>query len=218
MVLLEVGELVLGYDSKPIASDINFVVNSGDYLCIVGENGTGKSTLLKAILGLNPPISGWLEFNLAQNEVGYMPQQTNIQRDFPASVKEVVMSGNISSQKWWQPFYNAKQKELANNALQKTGLADLENKCYRELSGGQQQRVLLARALVSAKKLIILDEPTAGLDPDAARDFYETLKNLNSAELTIIMVTHDIENAKKYASHILHLKKEGYVFSPVDNF
>ncbi|MCL2255494.1 MAG: ABC transporter ATP-binding protein [Firmicutes bacterium] len=211
--ILEVGDLVLGYDKNPITEEISFGINSRDYLCIIGDNGTGKSTLLKTILALHKQISGWIDLVPQRSEIGYLPQQTDIQRDFPASVFEVALTGTLGKSKWWKPFYSSEQKESTKKALETTNVLDLKDRCYRELSGGQQQRVLLARALLSSENIIFLDEPTSNLDKDASAEFYQVLKTLNTEKnITIVMVTHDIENAKKYASHILEIKKEGYFF------
>lgn len=204
--LIEVKNLSLGYDTGVILNDLSFTVNEGDYLCIVGENGSGKTTLMKALLGLQRVISGEIIFGdgLKRNEIGYLPQQTLVQRDFPASVKEIVLSGCLS-RCGRRPFYSKEEKALALRNMERMGIAELAERCYRELSGGQQQRVLLSRALCAAEKILLLDEPVSGLDPNVTRDMYELIKKLNVDGITIIMITHDIEAAKQYASHILHI-------------
>jgi len=217
--ILEVTDLCIGYDGKSIMDDIGFSIKSGDYLCIVGENGAGKSTLLKTIAGLQKPIYGTAAFSVPRREIGYLPQQTAIQQDFPASAMEIVSSGALG--KWYNPLYNREEKARITWACEKTGVSAFANRCFRELSGGQQRRVLLARALVTAQNTVILDEPTAGLDPEAMREFYELLAKINRDDkITIIMVTHDIESAEKYATHILHLygKKGDYFFGNVSDF
>ena len=208
MPLLTIKDLSLGYDSCRIIENLNLSVNEGDYLCIVGENGSGKTTLMKAILKLQKPSGGEIIVSdgLKANEIGYLPQQTFVQRDFPASVKEIVLSGCLSSM-GLKPFYGKKEKALAEENMEKMGITALKNRCYRELSGGQQQRVLLARALCATKKLLLLDEPVAGLDPQVTQDMYETIYALNKTGMTIIMITHDVNAAIAYASHILHIGK-----------
>lgn len=199
--------LALGYDNRAIQEDINFTVNEGDYLCIVGENGSGKSTLMKTLLHLQPPISGTIEHSdgLKKNEIGYLPQQTLVQRDFPASVREIVLSG-CQSRCGLRPFYNKEEKAVAKRAMQKMMIEDLANTCYRELSGGQQQRVLLARALCAAQKVLLLDEPVSGLDPKVTAEMYQLIRDLNKKDgITIIMISHDIAAAVRYATHILHI-------------
>jgi len=204
-------KLTLGYEGKAIIHDISFEVNKGDYLCIVGENGAGKSTLMKTILGLMEPIKGEIEFGdgLRKNEIGYLPQQTIVQRDFPAYVEEIVISGCQGSM-GMRPFYTREEKQLAKDNMERMGISNLVKRCYRELSGGQQQRVLLARALCATKKLLLLDEPVAGLDPKAMAELYELIKELNKEGVTVIMISHDIAVAIRYASHVLHVDNSPY--------
>lgn len=212
----------LGYEGRAIVSNLSFEVNKGDYLCIVGENGSGKSTLMKTLLGQKNLLSGKIEFSdgLKQKEIGYLPQQTVVQRDFPASVKEIVRSGCLNSGGF---FLSKSQKKLAEESMEKLAVTDIRNSCYRELSGGQQQRVLLARALCATQKLLVLDEPVAGLDPVVTQSFYKLISQLNSEGITVIMVSHDINAAVEYASHILHIghtplfygTKEDYLKSDV---
>lgn len=198
--------LSVGYDSKVILKNLSFEVNKGDYLCIVGENGSGKTTLIKSILRLIPTISGKLETGegLKSNEIGYLPQQTIVQRDFPASVKEIVLSG-CQGRMGLRPFYSKSDRLLAEKNMKKMDITDLSKRCYRELSGGQQQRVLLARALCATQKLLLLDEPVSGLDPRVTAEMYQTIKSLNDEGISIIMISHDVDAAVKYASHILHI-------------
>ena len=206
MSLLDIQNVSLGYDSNVILENLNFTVNKGDYLCIVGENGSGKSTLMKTLLNLQDPIKGKIVKGdgLLPNEIGYLPQQTVIQRDFPASVSEIVVSG-FQARCGLRPFYNKEEKKLARENMERLGILNLSKRCYRELSGGQQQRVLLARALCATRKLLLLDEPVSGLDPKVTADMYNLIKDLNNDGITIIMISHDISAAIKYASYILHI-------------
>ena len=209
MTQLKCEDLKLGYDGNAILEHISFTVNSGDYLCIVGENGSGKSTLMKTILGLQPPLGGKIELgkDITQNEIGYLPQQTEVQRDFPAAVREIVLSG-CQARCGLRPFYSREEKEIAAKAMERMGITGIGNRCYRELSGGQQQRVLLARALCATRKMLLLDEPVSGLDPMVSMELYRMVSELNRKDgITIIMISHDIAAAVKYASHILHIGK-----------
>ncbi len=219
MALINVNNVSLGYEGKPIVTDLNFSVNKGDYLCIVGENGSGKSTLMKTLLGQKHVISGRIEFSdsLKQNEIGYLPQQTEVQKDFPASVKEIVRSGCINSGGIF-PFYSKEQKKSAVENMERLGISDLANRCYRELSGGQQQRVLLARALCATKKLIVLDEPVAGLDPVVTKNLYSLISQINKDGITVIMVSHDMNAAVEYASHILHISHKPMFFGTKEDY
>ena len=207
MAQIVCSDLALGYDGKTILSGLNFSVDKGDYLCIVGENGSGKSTLMKTLLSLQPPISGEIKFSdgLESDKIGYLPQQTVVQKDFPASVWEIVLSG-CQGRCGLRPFYNKEEKEIAENALALMGISDLKKHCYRELSGGQQQRVLLARALCATQQILLLDEPVSGLDPKVTAEMYKLIEKLNKQDgITVIMISHDIAAALEYADHILHI-------------
>lgn len=211
MAHLKCINLTLGYNSKIILENLNFEVTKGDYLCILGENGSGKTTLMKTLLHLLKPISGTIQTGdgLLPDEIGYLPQQTDVQRDFPASVKEIVLSGCQSRCKK-RPWYNSEEKNLTEKIMKQLEITNLSKKCYRELSGGQQQRVLLARALCATQKMILLDEPTTGLDSQATEEMYSLIKKLNDSGITIIMISHDVEAALKYAKHILHIGKKNF--------
>lgn len=227
MSQLTAKNLCLGYDGTAVSENINFHVNKGDYLCIVGENGSGKSTLVKTLAGLAKPLGGSITRGdgLTLSRIGYLPQQTSMQKDFPASAWEIVLSGCLASSGRC-PFYTTAQKSQAAANMERLGIAGLKNSSYRNLSGGQQQRVLLARALCAAEEMLLLDEPAAALDPAASEEMYSIIRQLNETDkITIIMVSHDIETALKYASHILHMgpdlqffgTKEDYLKSPLKN-
>ena len=206
MSLLNIQNLSLGYDSHVIVNNLSFTVNVGDYLCIVGENGSGKTTLMKTLLQLTQPVSGQILFGdgLKKNEIGYLPQQTMVQKDFPASVREIVLSG-CQGRSGLRPFYTREEKRIAEENMELMGITALAKRCYRDLSGGQQQRVLLARALCATRKILLLDEPVAGLDPKVTAGMYQLIARLNRDGVTVIMISHDIAAALQYASHILHI-------------
>ena len=192
-------------------------MEAGDYLCIVGENGAGKSTLMKTLLGLIPKLSGEIEYgeDLSKSDIGYLPQQTLLQKDFPASVREIVLSGHIGK---GSLHYSRIQKQIARESMEYMSISNLANKCYMDLSGGQKQRVLLARALCATSKLILLDEPVTGLDPKVTTDFYNLVKKLNDDGISIIMVSHDIDSSIKYASHILHIAEKQLFFGETKDY
>ncbi len=217
MSLITCKDLTLGYDSRAVASGITFSVEPGDYLCVVGENGSGKSTLMKTVLGLEQPLSGEIIYgeHLGKNEIGYLPQQTQVQRDFPATVWEIVLSGTLSSL-GAKPFYTKEAKRTAADNLERMGITHQKKRCYRELSGGQQQRVLLARALCATRKLLLLDEPVAGLDPSVTNELYELISGLNAQGVSIIMISHDV-NAIRYANKVLSIGSEIF-FGTVKEF
>lgn len=214
MSLISCNNLALGYDGKSVVSGLSFTVCEGDYLCVVGENGSGKSTLIKTLLRLMPPLDGEIITGggLKSDEIGYMPQQTVVQRDFPAAVREIVLSGCLN-RCGLRPFFNRQEKAIAEQSMEKLGISKLARQCYRELSGGQQQRVLLARALCATRKLLLLDEPAAGLDPHAMSEMYSLIEDLAKTEgITIIMISHDTSAAMRYASHILHIGNSRSLF------
>ena len=219
MAQLACRRVTLGFEDRTLVRDLSFEVNAGDYLCIVGENGSGKTTLMRTLLHLRKPLSGEILTGdgLRPAEIGYLPQQTIVQKDFPASVREIVLSG-CQSRSGLRPFYTAEEKKLANDNMERMGLASLMDHCYRNLSGGQQQRVLLARALCATRKLLLLDEPVAGLDPIVTADMYRLIAELNRKDkITIIMVSHDISAALRYATHVLHIG-EGYFFGTREEY
>lgn len=220
MSLISCNNVTLSYENAVVVKNLNFHVEAGDYLCIVGENGSGKSTLIKSMLGLKETASGHLHMGdgLKSKEIGYLPQQTTAQKDFPASVYEVVISGCITS-KGGRIFFSAKNRKTAIENMKRLDILELKNKCYRELSGGQQQRVLLARTLCATKKMLLLDEPVTGLDPVVTADFYNLVEKINKDfGITIIMVSHDLYSAVKNADHILHLKKDGSFFGTTEEY
>ena len=209
--------LSLGYESKVVVEGLNFAVNRRDYLCIIGENGSGKSTLMKTLLGLKAPLGGEILFSdgLKKNEIGYLPQQTVVQRDFPASVYEIVLSGRLNHC-GLKPFYSREDKAAAKKNMERMSITALSGRCYRELSGGQQQRVLLARALCAAEKILLLDEPVSGLDPVVTAEMYALIEDLNRQGVTILMISHDLQAALRYASHILQIGKTPFFGTKAD--
>lgn len=214
MALIRCENVSIGYEGQTVVKDLSFQIDAGDYLCIVGENGSGKSTLVKSLLGLKSVEKGRIVFGdgLRQNEIGYLPQQTDVQKDFPASVYEVVLSGRLNS-RGIRPFYTSADKKTAFEKMKMLGISDLSRQCFRDLSGGQKQRVLLARALCATKTLLLLDEPVTGLDPIVTAEFYELIQRINKESgIAVVMVSHDIESAVKYATHILHLQEKVLFF------
>lgn len=200
MIICE--DLSIGYENIPVAEQITFSIEKGNYVCVVGENGSGKTTFLRTLLGILKPLQGTITFNegFTKNQIGYLPQQTQIQKDFPASGEEVVLSGCMNRTQF---FFQPDQKELAKKNMERLGIESLAKRSYRTLSGGQQQRVLLARALCANAELFVLDEPVTGLDPDATKEMYQIIENLHKEGHTILMISHDVSTALHYASHIL---------------
>ncbi len=209
----------MSYEKKLVLEEVSFEVEQGDYLCIVGENGSGKTTLMKGILGLMPIKSGSIQFGegIKVNHIGYLPQQTIVQRDFPASVFEVVLSGCLN-RIGLRPFYSAQEKRRALENLKILGIESLRYKSYKALSAGQQQRVLLARALCATEKIVLLDEPATGLDPIVTGELYQIVRELNQTGVTIIMISHDVKAAVEYANKILHIGNSTEFFGPTEEY
>jgi ABC-type Mn/Zn transport systems, ATPase component len=209
-MLLACNNVTLGYDNKKVIEDFSLEIHAGDYWCIVGENGAGKSTLIKGMLGLLKPMKGKIQYveGFTKQNIGYLPQQSEAQKNFPASVMEVVLSGCLNRKKW-SVFYNKADKQIALDNMEKLGVAQLKNECYRDLSGGQQQRVLLARALCATNEILILDEPVTGLDPAGVTELYQGLRELNASHgITIIMVSHDVKQVLNEAKQVLHIGEQ----------
>ncbi|MBQ5601847.1 MAG: ABC transporter ATP-binding protein [Clostridia bacterium] len=220
MALLECKNVSLAYEGKTIVSGLDFKVEKGDYLCIVGENGSGKTTLMKTLVELKAASGGEIIFGegLSQKNIGYLPQQSSFQKDFPATVREIVMSGFLGKC-GLRPFYSKEEKKKASENMEKLGIADLASACYRELSGGQQQRVLLARALCATGDMLLLDEPASGLDPKVSAELYALIEKLNKEEkITVVMISHDIYSAIKYSSHILHIGHTPLFFGKTEDY
>lgn len=219
MSLIELKNLTLGYDKHIVLKNINMNIEENDFICIVGPNGSGKSTLVKGILGLIKPIKGKVTYNgLKQNFIGYMPQETKVDSNFPASVMEIVLSGTLNTL-GLKSFYSKKQKEDALNNLEILGIEKLRNRSFCDLSGGQRQKVLLARSLCATSKLLILDEPSNNLDSKSKKELYETIVDLNkNHNITIIMITHDLDHDNLIGNKILSLREDDIFFGSVSEF
>lgn len=206
--------VTIKYGSATVMENISFSVEKGDFLTILGENGCGKSSLVKGILGLSKISGGKIEKNISRG-VGYVPQLPPVQSDFPASAMEIVMSGFVKKAGL---FYSREQKKEALLKMEKLGISDIKNMCFREMSGGQRQRVLLSRALCAGEELLVLDEPIASLDEDITESFYEILGDINKNGTTIIMISHDSKNALKFSNKVLVFKNRDYFFGDVETF
>ena len=207
MALIKCENVSIGYEGQTVVRDLNFEIGQGDYLCIVGENGSGKSTLVKSLLGLKAVDSGKIDFGdgLKQKEIGYLPQQNDFQKDFPASVYEVVLSGRLNS-RGFRPFYTATDKAEAAEKMEMLGITDLRGQCFRDLSGGQKQRVLLARALCATKKLLLLDEPVNGLDFQSTEFLYQLMGGYQQYG-TLLFSSHILESICLTSDRVLVLEQ-----------
>lgn len=211
MMQLEAQNLSIGYNFHPVLKNINFKIEYGDFICILGGNGVGKSTLIKTILGLSTPIGGKIRYdkNTRLESIGYLPQRLEVESDFPASVYEVVLSGCLNRLKY-RPFYTKAEKEIVMKNMKLLDIDSIKSKSFKELSGGQQQRVLIARALCATNKMIILDEPFVGLDMFMVNQLIETIRRINKElGVTILMVTHNFPQAANDANKVIELNKKG---------
>ncbi|MBU5438594.1 metal ABC transporter ATP-binding protein [Tissierella sp. MSJ-40] len=220
--ILSIKDLTLKYGKNEVLTNVSFQVQQGDYIGIVGPNGSGKTTFINAILGLKTPFKGEIEFNkdiVKQSSIGYLPQRS-IRNDklFPAKVREVVATGLLAEKK--EPkFYVQEDYNKVDKILEKLRIEELKNKKIGDLSGGQQQRVLLARAMVASPKILILDEPTNALDSKTREELYDILKILNIEDkVTIMIVSHDLKTIGKYINKILYLEGKVIFYGSYEEF
>lgn len=205
MYLIKIKNLFFKYQKTDILENVNLTIKDDDFLAIIGPNGGGKSTLLKLILGLLPLQSGKIEKYIKNSQIGYVPQNTNLNIDFPITALEVVLMGHVSSKK--RIFgYSKDEISCALESLNQVGMKDYANKKIGDLSGGQRQRVFIARALCSNPKIMLLDEPTASIDVQGQQEIYELLRELNKS-ICIVVVSHDLSILLNYAKNVAHINR-----------
>ena len=216
MSLVSIDKIKLKYGSNTIIDGLSFDINEKDFICIVGPNGSGKTTLIRGILGLIPLSGGKIHFNVNRNQIGYMPQETTVDANFPASVFEIVLSGSLNKDRI---FYSKETKERAIETLKLLNIKKLEKRSFTELSGGQRQKVLLARALMATDKILILDEPSNNLDKKSKSELYEMVQKLNKEkDITIVMITHDLDHGNLIGNKILSLHDKDYFFGTTEDY
>jgi zinc transport system ATP-binding protein len=224
--ILDIKHLSFYYNQQKVLDDINITIPKGAFLGLVGPNGSGKSTLLKCILGLLQPSEGSINLfgerigNFKEwYKIGYVSQKANsFNTGFPATVYEVVTTGLVSKKGLFKRINNT-DKEKIYDAIQAVGMEDHIYKNIGELSGGQQQRVFIARALVSEPELLILDEPTVGVDTQTVQNFYQMLGKLNKDKnITLLLVTHDIGTITDKVSHVACLNRHLHFHGDTDEF
>lgn len=198
--LVTISGLTAGYKGIKVIEGVNLSIHDGDYIGVIGPNGGGKTTLIKTILGLVKPMSGSITIERKGLKIGYLPQINSLDRQFPASVESVVLTGLQGDKRWWQ-HYTTEEKMRANELLPMMGMGHLARRSIGDLSGGELQRVLLARALMCNPELLILDEPTTYVDNKFEKEFYEILKQLNE-RIAIVMVSHDLGTICAYVKSI----------------
>ena len=201
-VILAIKEVSIAYDAETAIADVSLNVMRGDYFCVVGSNGSGKSSLIKGVLGLVPLSGGCISVGTDPGRVAYLPQISVIARDFPATVFEVVKTGAQRKGKR-ALFYSGDDIRAAKDALELLEISHLAKKRIGELSGGQKQRVLLARALCRDPELLVLDEPCSGLDEEITESLYALLGELNrSRDVTVFMISHDLDEIRAHAGRV----------------
>ncbi|MBC2855153.1 metal ABC transporter ATP-binding protein [Cetobacterium sp. 2A] len=219
--LIEVKNICFNSKNISILENISFDVEKGDYISIIGPNGSGKSSLIKILLGIiDFGISGKINLNnITLSDIGYLPQANSFKpKNFPAKVYEIISTGLLSKKKF-PKFLNSSDLKKIDAILKRINIFHLKDRIISDLSGGEQQKVLLARALISNPKLILLDEPTSALDLDTRNNFYSLLKELNEKEnITILFITHDIENIKKNSKKVLYLDKKILFFGNTEAY
>lgn len=216
--IIELHQVGFAYERTAVLKDINLVIHRGDYLGVVGPNGGGKTTLLKIILGLLKPSTGIVHVHTARTSLGYVSQTLNlIDRHFPATVQEVVAMGCIAQRGLWHHL-TAVDRSNVTEALTQVGMLNFSNRLIGDLSGGQQQRVFIARALVTQPTILILDEPTDGVDAQHQEQFYSLLRHLNThLQLTLVLVSHDLDRVSKEATELACINQTlVYHGSPAD--
>lgn len=205
--LIEIESLSFAYYVDYVLEDINLEIQSGDFIGMIGPNGGGKTTLLRLILGILTPTRGSIRImgkspKQTQDLIAYVPQYADMDHQFPIKVREVVAMGLIHKYSFL-PWFAGRQWEAVNNALQKVSLLDLADKRFGDLSGGQRQRCLIARAIVSKPRIILLDEPTASVDFTVESDIFEFFRSLNQEGITIILVSHDVGFISSYVNRVV---------------
>ncbi|WP_243361858.1 metal ABC transporter ATP-binding protein [Fundidesulfovibrio terrae] len=203
---IELSGVSYGYDVSPALQDVSLHVPKGEYLAVLGPNGGGKTTLLKLLLGLIQPSSGTVrvlggEPSRASGRVGYMPQFTASGRAFPISVLQTVLMGRLTQRSYW-PWWPKADRDKALECLARVGAAHLADKALGDLSGGQRQRVFIARALACGPELLLLDEPTASVDPEGRASLQELLGEL-AKSLTVVLVSHDISVISRHVTSVV---------------
>ncbi len=224
MPVLSLHSASFGYAGTPVIDDATFEVHEGEVIAVLGPNGSGKSTLMRGILGLNDHLGGDLElFGIPaasfreRTRIGYVPQRHTLSTSVRATVREIVEVGRLAHRRWWRR-QSATDRRLVTEALARVGMADHENADVAALSGGQQRRVLIARALAGRPDILIMDEPTAGVDTASQEVLAEVLQRLATAGVTMVIVTHEIEALRGIVTRILEVSHGRITFdgTPAD--
>ena len=216
MSLISLQRIKLGYNRIPVITGLSFDIDEGDFICIVGPNGSGKTTLVRGILGLLPLMDGDIKFKIDKNQIGYIPQETTVDPNFPALTSEIILSGALNNR---SNFYSQEARKQMEDILNLLDIKKLAKNSFSELSGGQRQKVLLARALMATQKILILDEPSNNLDQKSKKELYKVLQKLNEERgIAIVMVTHDLDHGNLIGNKILSLQEKDYFFGSTEEY
>ena len=218
---VEVHDLTVTYDTKPVLWDIDLQIPQGKLMAVVGPNGAGKTTLIKAMLGIIKPVSGEVSFYTSapdqkkNNLIAYVPQSGSVDWDFPATVLDVVMMGRYGHLGWFRRP-GKKEKQMSLEMLEKVGMRDFADRQISQLSGGQQQRVFLARALIQQAEIYFMDEPFKGVDAQTEKSIVALLKELKSQGKTVVVVHHDLQTVKDYFDWVTLINLQVIASGPVE--
>lgn len=212
IALLTINDLTVAFGDQEIISDLSFVLNEGDFLIVVGENGVGKTTLVNALLNRIKPRSG--DISMANHlRIGYVPQFRNVDIDYPLSVRNFVSLNLLHN---WRPWLSRKERAQVKRVLKQADLEKIADRPLGLASGGEKQRAYLAQALLSRPQLLILDESTASLDNEMKFELLDLVSRFQQNGLTVIFITHDMDLAQRYGTRYLMMKKDGYESGPIN--
>lgn len=216
--ILSVRDVTLGYGARPVVERVSFELMRGEILCLVGANGSGKSTLIKGILGLIPVSKGSIRLLCGRDKLAYLSQMNTADRDFPATVREIVLSGTQRADRRL-PFYSRTDREKADEAMELLKIHEFAGRRIGNLSGGQQQRVLLARAMARNPEALILDEPCSALDPTITEELYSLFSELRDRlSLSILVSTHDWDYVARSGDRVLALNQSVEFIGSVEDW
>lgn len=214
MTVLSIKDLQVNYDQNIVLKQVNFDVKQHEFIGIIGPNGGGKTTLVKTILGILKPQYGEIAINSSEI-IGYVPQHTSFDRQFPITVKDVVLTGHLPKRIKLGQRFTEHEKQHALSIMKRLEILNLENRQIGTLSGGQMQRVLIARALMNHPTMLILDEPTSAVDEASKQEIYKLLKELNKT-MTILMISHDTNELSKYVNRLFYINKTIHIHDYVE--
>lgn len=221
--IVELSNVDFGYTATPVVEDISLCIDSGEYVAIVGPNGSGKSTLMKLMLGLLRPDEGTARiFGEPSHKfddgarIGYVAQHASASKEMPITVREVVKMGRFPHVGFGR--LTADDWDIVDRALETVGMTSFANRRVTQLSGGQRQRAFIARALASEADLLVLDEPTVGVDAESVEAFYDLLEILNEEGITILLIEHDLSAVTEHAERVVCLNREIYFDGPTGEF